>query len=315
MKRAWGLIFGLLLLVVVVLIIRERGDQARFVELLHTADLRWFTAGAALQLGTYVCEAIVWTTVLGRGLVRPAAMMSLAVGKLFVDQVLPSGGIGGSALVVAGLHRRGAPLRDATACILVDLLGFYFAHAVSIVGSILVMQDLPPAVFAGAAIFGGLALLVPGSILALARPGAPAWASRIPILRQVAAARPELVRNPRLIAVAALCQLGIIVLDAGTLECMLRALGTAPPPGATFAAYVLAHIAAIVGVVPAGLGLFEGASVATLSLLKVPIEAGLGATLMLRSLTLWLPLIPGLIVARRELKSSPARGTATAGEA
>jgi magnesium-transporting ATPase (P-type) len=50
-----------------------------------------------------------------------------------------------------------------------------------------------------------------------------------------------------------------------------------------------------------GLGTFEAACVAMLRTLGVPLEAALTATLLLRGFTLWLPVLPGLLLARREL--------------
>jgi glycosyltransferase 2 family protein len=55
------------------------------------------------------------------------------------------------------------------------------------------------------------------------------------------------------------------------------------------------------GPIPLGLGTFEAACVGMLSLLGVAIEAALAATLLLRGLTFWLPMVPGLWLARREI--------------
>ena len=45
------------------------------------------------------------------------------------------------------------------------------------------------------------------------------------------------------------------------------------------------------------------ASVATLKLIGVPVAAGLAATLLFRFFTFWLPMAPGLILARQETKA------------
>ena len=47
---------------------------------------------------------------------------------------------------------------------------------------------------------------------------------------------------------------------------------------------------------------FVGNCITMLSLLGIHIEAGLTATLLLRGFTLWLPMLPGLWLARRELR-------------
>ena len=71
----------------------------------------------------------------------------------------------------------------------------------------------------------------------------------------------------------------------------------------------MASIAAILGPIPLGLGTFEAACVGMLSLLGIAIESALAATLLLRRLTFWLPMVPGLWLARREIAEgwSPLR--------
>jgi uncharacterized membrane protein YbhN (UPF0104 family) len=61
-------------------------------------------------------------------------------------------------------------------------------------------------------------------------------------------------------------------------------------------------VAATVLLVPGGLGTFEASAVAMLALFRVPVEAGLTATLLLRGFTYWLPMLPGLWLSRREIR-------------
>jgi hypothetical protein len=51
---------------------------------------------------------------------------------------------------------------------------------------------------------------------------------------------------------------------------------------------------------PLGLGSFEGTCTGLLHLMGGGLEASLAATLILRGLTLWLPMLPGLVMIRRE---------------
>jgi uncharacterized membrane protein YbhN (UPF0104 family) len=62
--------------------------------------------------------------------------------------------------------------------------------------------------------------------------------------------------------------------------------------------------------VPGGVGTFEGTCVVVLRSHGVPLEAALAATLLLRGFTFWLPMAPGLWLARREL--GPEAGTVPA---
>jgi uncharacterized membrane protein YbhN (UPF0104 family) len=69
----------------------------------------------------------------------------------------------------------------------------------------------------------------------------------------------------------------------------------------------MASIVVTLGPLPLGLGSFEATSTATLHLLGVPVEAAFAGTMLLRLLTLWLPLIPGMILMRGALMRSPRR--------
>jgi uncharacterized membrane protein YbhN (UPF0104 family) len=58
----------------------------------------------------------------------------------------------------------------------------------------------------------------------------------------------------------------------------------------------------MVSLIPGGVGAFEGVQILMLGLLKVPVNAGLAATLMLRAFVLWIPIIPGFFVLKHESK-------------
>lgn len=56
---------------------------------------------------------------------------------------------------------------------------------------------------------------------------------------------------------------------------------------------------ASIGLVPGGLGTFEGTSVALLHAHGVAIEAALAATITLRGFTFWQPMLPRFWATRR----------------
>lgn len=82
---------------------------------------------------------------------------------------------------------------------------------------------------------------------------------------------------------------------------MLRAVGHPTGFLTAFASFIIASVLATLLVVPGGLGTFEGASVAMLHLFGVPLAPALAATLLLRGFTFWLPMLPGLWLARKEM--------------
>ena len=91
----------------------------------------------------------------------------------------------------------------------------------------------------------------------------------------------------------------IFVVDAGTLAACLCALGQPWHPFTAFIGLMIGSIAATLVPVPLGLGSFEASCIAMLTLLGVRIEPAMTATLLLRGLTLWLPLVLGLALIRR----------------
>ena len=86
-------------------------------------------------------------------------------------------------------------------------------------------------------------------------------------------------------------------------SCLPRALGDSPAIWIVLVSFIMASMAATLGAIPLGLGTFEAACVGMLSLHGVAIETALAATLLLRGLTFWLPMLPGLWVAKREIAS------------
>jgi uncharacterized membrane protein YbhN (UPF0104 family) len=121
---------------------------------------------------------------------------------------------------------------------------------------------------------------------------------------QEAEAKPGIAHNSRLITQCAGLQAAIFLLDAATLWVMLSALGLFVNPARVFAGFVLSTLARTLGPVPGGLGVFEAASIATLKLMGVPFAAGLASTFLFRGFTFWLPMVPGILLARRETRQA-----------
>jgi uncharacterized protein (TIRG00374 family) len=105
-----------------------------------------------------------------------------------------------------------------------------------------------------------------------------------------------------LVATAILLYVAIFLLDAATLWIMLLAMGQDVSFLVAFPSFVVSSIVATLSPIPLGLGIFETSSTGMLSALGIPVEAALTATLLLRGFTVWLPMLPGLWLARRELR-------------
>jgi uncharacterized protein (TIRG00374 family) len=130
------------------------------------------------------------------------------------------------------------------------------------------------------------------------------------LLDTVAQAPDRLLRDRDLLLRVTACNALVFLADAGSLFACLHALGQSASFGTAFIALIMASIVVTLGPIPLGLGSFEATSTATLRLLGVSFEAAFAATILLRILTLWLPLLPGMVLMRSAIRRGPRR-TAT----
>jgi len=152
---------------------------------------------------------------------------------------------------------------------------------------------------------------MPGAILLLTRGGAgrndlPMWQTRLPVISAVVETfhdvPDDMLRKPGLLLEATLYQVAIFTLDAATLWAMFSALGEPTGIWLAFSAFVVATIVATISLIPLGLGSFELTCAGLLVSLGARFETALTATLLLRGFTVWIPMIPGLLLTRHELR-------------
>ncbi|HET6805496.1 MAG TPA: lysylphosphatidylglycerol synthase transmembrane domain-containing protein [Frateuria sp.] len=308
-----GWLLGALALAALAGVVLRRGEVERFLDLLGSLAPAWLGLAVVLQATTYACVATAWWLGLDRaGAPRSwRSLIGLSVAKLFVDQSVPTGGIGGTAFLVGVLARQGVPRPACMAALMTNFIGFHGAYLLSALagmGLLWLRHDARPWMTTVTVVFVMVAAAAPLALFALHHYGrrAPAWLERLPgvtALLDAAAAAPmgRLLRRGRLLAATAGLNLAVIATDAATLWTMLQALGLHASYGVAYPSFLLAMMVATVSPIPMGLGTFEAASVAALSMQGVPIEGALAGTLLLRGCTTWLPMIPGLWLARRAL--------------
>lgn len=314
LRQYSGLLFGLFLLAAVIYFALHLGEGRKFIELVRNAKPGWLIAGVIYQVATYVASGAVWWIVVKRFNVEISLseLSALSLAKLSLEKIIPAGGFGGSLLLIRSVEGRGAPESVAAATLLVDVLSIYAARAISIVISVAVIwyyQGLSWVIVLVCVVFVLFAAAILGGIYWLTGINPrqiPRWVRKIPaigsVMKSISEAPPEAMESRSLFWEATGLQLLIIILDAATLDAMLRSLGHSAPVLATFASFSMAGAAAMLSLIPGGLGAFEGVSILMLGLLKVPIAAGLAATLMLRMFVLWIPLIPGFFILKHETK-------------
>jgi uncharacterized protein (TIRG00374 family) len=290
------------------------GDVKRFAALIAAARPLWLVVALLLQFLTYLSLSAEWASVLRAG-GEPQPIwrfLPLTITKLFADQVIPTAGISGNMLLVDRLTRAGARREHSVAAVILAIIAYYASYAVCALAALVLLwlrHGLSWFLFALIGILLLVAAAIPAAAMWLQRKGSaapPRWLRRSATAREflelIGEAPERLVRNRRLIAWLALLNGAVFALDALTLQVCLFALGESARFDAAFVALIIASIVVTLGPIPLGLGSFEATSVAMLRLMGVPFETALSATLLYRGFALWLPLVGGMILARRELK-------------
>ncbi len=312
-------LLGAAALVAVIGVVVHLSDVESFARLLVQAEPLWVLGAIALQGLTYVAQGQIFRVVLraGNQHLPMWGAAKLSVMKLFVDQALPSSGISGAFAVVASFVRMGFAKPVVLACLVLDLSAYFLAYVLTVgvalwvimlqghatalmIGTCLVFVVISLALVITTRRLTGntrLAMHMPGKRFAIVRKG----------LSLVTGADARLARSSSLLWRTTLLELAIIGLDAGTLWVLVRAFGVSAPPAGLFAGFMLASLLRSIGIVPGGLGAFEAAAVVTLHWVGVSIPIALSATLLFRGLTFWLPMVPGLWLARQEWQASPKK--------
>ncbi len=307
---AW--IFGVVVLAGLVVFIMHFGAIEVFVARLRGANPLWLAAALGCQLATYISAAAVWFRVLKRAGPPPRfrSLLRLAFVELFANQAVPTGGLSGSLMVVRGLMRRGIASAIAVTALFIAALSYYAAYFMVGLLAIVLLWHSGDLNAAWRALFIAFAIVVTAlgtAIFWLSRsrddliPDAiQHWRPFAQLARMLSQVRLDMLRDPQLFFETVTLQSGIFLLDAATLWCTGRAVGLNVDVGSTFMSFILASVVATLSPIPLGLGSFEGTCTGLLHLMGGGLEASLAATLILRGLTLWLPMLPGLVMIRRE---------------
>ena len=311
-RRGW--LIGFVVIGALVLLVKNHTEPAQLARIAAHARPAWLLFAVVLQLFTYPCIALTWTYVIHRDGQRApplAELVRLSVAELFLDQTIPSGGVSGTVLVVASLKKRGVPQHAAVAAVVASLLGFYLAQIAGVIVAFVVLVAAGhfggwEATATTIALVGSLLVPVP---LVVALMGAleklPKRVQRIEAVAQIrdhiADAPRELVFSPSILLVATGLRFAVLVLDGGTLAISVLAIGASAPIVSITAAFVLAYVVGSVTFLPGGLGTFEVACTTLLAGLGVPFAAAAASTLLMRGLSFWLPMLPGVFFTRREV--------------
>jgi uncharacterized protein (TIRG00374 family) len=310
--RSW--LLAALLIAGVVVAVLHWGDVKKFAALVTHAKPLWLLAAVAAQVLTYIALAIEWTLVLRMAKCRSpfGKLLGLTVAKHFADQMVPTAGMSGNVVLVDRLKEISGSRPVALAALIMTVVAYYASYGAASLVALLLLWIHGQTSWVVIGLISaslGLSAAVPTLALWLHRKGAnaiPKWLRRIrtvcELFEMIKEAPTRLVRNTHLIGELTLLNCVGFALDGLTMQLCLFALGIHAPFGVAFGAFILASIVVTLGPIPMGLGSFEAVSIGMLRAMGVPFEAALSATLLFRGYTLWVPLIPGMFAARRQLR-------------
>lgn len=310
--RSW--LLAALLIAGVVVAVLHWGDVKKFAALVAHSKPLWLLAAAGAQLLTYVALAVEWERVLRAGSCHApfSKLLGLTVGKHFADQMVPTAGMSGNVVVVDRLQRIGASRPVALAALIMTIIAYYASYGVASLVALILLWVHGKTSWVVIGLISaslGLSAAVPALALWLQRKGAkaiPKWLRQIrpicELFEMIREAPTKLVRDMRIIGELTVLNGAGFALDGLTMQFCLFALGIQAPFGGAFSAFIMASIVVTLGPIPMGLGSFEAVSIGMLRAMGVPFEAALSATLLFRGYTLWVPLIPGMFAARRQLR-------------
>ncbi|MFJ6656684.1 lysylphosphatidylglycerol synthase domain-containing protein [Streptomyces sp. NPDC091377] len=257
------------------------------------ADRGWLLVGATATLGTWMCAALAQQGAVPQSL--PARRLVAAqFAASAANQILPAG-LGAGAVILRFLMRCGLPAARSVSAIAVKATAggvgraaLICALAPGLPGLLHVRTPQIPATAVAVA-------LVLTALLA-AVPFTPLWARCRRALAATAADIRAVHTRPRRAAALWGGSLAFAALHALVLIAVTQAVELPLPPARVALLYLAASVAAALLPTPGGLGSLDAALLLGLTLAGATAALAATAVLGYRLLTVWLPLLPGLLV-------------------
>jgi uncharacterized protein (TIRG00374 family) len=277
----------------------------------HHASAGWLAAAALLELSSALAYVTVFRAVFSR---RMSWRTSYRIGmaEQAANALLPASGAGGLALGAWALRRGGMSAERIAR----RTVAFFLLTSLANVGAVIVFaalyalgllqHDRNPALtygFGGASVLAVLVVLVlPRLIKPAAAPRQQAPSSAAGRLRAAAqmlrGSLPDGVNDALRLArgrgsfPVLAGSIGTMAFDLATLGACFRAFGAKPAIGVLVLGYLIGQLGGNLPV-PGGIGGVDGGLIGVFALYHAPLAATTAAVLAYRTISLWLPTIPG----------------------
>lgn len=281
--------------------------------LLQNADAGWMVIAILLQIPTYIFTGAIWHLA-GKSAnyhLTLKSLSELAIEQLTVNQIIPAGGVAGNVIVVKAMKRLGLPTPIAMEIFFIEIFSYHISFSFVTFVSIIILwwyHNITPIIVSLVSIFFVIEVVIVLLIWTAVnheRLYLPDWIKNRKLIARVLSAMENVsqrrVFSLELLTQASLLRLGVFFLDVLTLSAIMRSLGIEGNLTISFVALVIASVAGTIAFLPGGVGGFEAGSIAILILFGMPAEAAIAVTIVFRILSLWIPLIPGTILAKKDL--------------
>lgn len=301
----------LLLLVCFVFVGFHFKEASASLSVLQDANPWWVALAFALQVLTYISSGGIFYEILRAAKLHLplSRLAALSIERISVNQVAPAAGLSGNVYVFMAFRRFNIPRGVAAEAVFLDTLSYHAAYALCTVlalGIVLGLHDGSPLIIGGLLIYLVVTAAILGGIFWIftyTDRDLPGWLTRWSLFKEVSrslkSVRPERLQAPWVLSIVTFYQLLVFVLDGATLWTIMRIIHSPLSFTICFTVFMIASVAAAMSLLPGGVGSFEAVCVLALRGFGVGLGAALTATILVRALTLWLPLIPGSIFAAK----------------
>ncbi|MDN3027367.1 lysylphosphatidylglycerol synthase domain-containing protein [Streptomyces sp. S.PB5] len=255
---------------------------------LAVADQGWLLVGATAAAATWVCAALAQQGAVVRRLPQ-GRLVAAQFAACAANHVLPAG-LGAGAVNLRFLMRCGLPACRAASALAVKGTAGVAVRAVLIVA----LTVACPGVLRMPRLSAGVLLALLAAAVGVAV--VLAWSRCRRALAAVVADIRAVHANPSRAAALWGGSLAFAALHALVLIAVTQAVALSLPPARVALLYLAASSAAALLPTPGGFGSLDAALALALTASGAPATAAASAVLGYRLLTVWLPLVPGLVV-------------------
>jgi uncharacterized protein (TIRG00374 family) len=329
-----NVIFLLLCCIVFYFAVHNFTELKSIKKLFSEVDPWWIAVAILSQIFTYVSTAILYYTLMNKykdpTSVSITDLFKLSIVIVFINQIVPSGGIGGNGFLFNELSKRGISSKKAFFTIIIECLSLYIALAFLMIILPLLyivnhhtMPELFYIVIAfGFVLYGILAgvMTVLGNRNILHK--IIKKLSRIKFLRHYLESVQESPEGtfqhfgtkgpwgiyrkyPKQSLVVIAGQLGVFFADSITIFALLHGLAVHVPYIVIALGLLLTFIVAALPISPGALLVYEGAMTYFYTTMGMPFQTALVITLLFRVLSFWAPIFLGLILYKNVQSDKP----------